>query len=52
MDLPLGSLQSILVKQDPRRECEDDHERRVDEWGGTDVRFQIASLNDPMRDER
>src|SRR6266480_278361 len=42
---------SVLVEQNPGRECEDDHQRRIDERRRTNVRFQFANLNDPVRDE-
>ena len=43
---------SFLVEQNPSRECEDDHQRRIDERRRTNVRFQVAHLDNPMRDER
>ena len=42
---------SVLVEQNPGRECENDHEARVDQRSRTEVRFQFANLNDPVRDE-
>src|SRR6266403_3890114 len=42
---------SVLVEQNPGRECEDDHQRRIDERRRTNVRFQVARLDNPMRDE-
>src|SRR3954469_15443511 len=42
---------SVLVEQNPGRECEDDHQRRIDQRRRTNVRFQVAYLNDPVRDE-
>ncbi len=42
---------SVLVKQNPGREREDDHQTRVDQRGRTDVRLQVTHLNNPMRDE-
>ena len=43
---------SVLVKQNPGREGEEDRETRVDEWRRTQVGFQIAKLNDPMSNQR
>ena len=43
---------SVLVKENPRREGEDDHETRVDEWRRTEVGFQVADLQDPMGNQR
>src|SRR5947208_16803074 len=42
---------SVLVEQNPGRECEDDQQRRIDERRRTNVRFQFANLNNPVRDE-
>ena len=42
---------SVLIKDDPGGEREDDHDARVDEGGQADVRLQVAHLYDPMRDE-
>jgi hypothetical protein len=43
---------SVLVKQNPGREREDDHQTRVDQRGRTDVRLQVTHLRNPMRDQR
>jgi hypothetical protein len=43
---------SVLVKKNPGREGEDDHQARIDERGRTEVWLQMADLNDPMRNER
>src|SRR4051794_24986436 len=43
---------SILVEQNPGRECENDHQARINERARTEEGFQIAGLNDPMGDER
>src|SRR6266581_958937 len=42
---------SVLVEQNPGRECEDDHQRRIDERHRTEIRLQVAHLNNPVRDE-
>src|SRR5437868_14826801 len=43
---------SVLIKQDPGRECEDDRETRIDERRRAEVWLQVADLNNPVRDER
>jgi len=47
-----GWSMSVLVKQDPGCEREDDHQARVDNWCRADVWFQIAKLDERMRDQR
>src|SRR6266496_681126 len=47
-----GLCMSVLVKQNPRREGEDDHQAGIDQRRRTEVRFQLAHLNNPMSDER
>jgi hypothetical protein len=42
---------SVLVEKNPGREGENDHETRINEGRRTNVRFEIANLNDPMRDQ-
>ena len=44
-------MTSVLVKQNPSREREDDHQTRINERRWTDVRFQVADLDDPMGDK-
>src|SRR3954451_11987371 len=47
-----GRCMSVLVKQKPGREGEDDHEARVDERSRTEISFQVANLQDPVGNER
>jgi hypothetical protein len=42
---------SVLVKQNPGRERENDHQTRVDQRDRTDVRLQVTRLHNPMRDQ-
>src|ERR1044072_4498841 len=44
-------MTSVLVKQNPSREREDDHQTRINERRRTDVRFQVSLLDDPMGDK-
>ena len=43
---------SVLVEQNPSRECEDDHETGINERCRTDVRPQVQPLNNQLDGKR
>jgi hypothetical protein len=42
---------SVLVKDDPGKKREDQHETRVDNGSGTDVTLKLTHLYNPMGDQ-
>lgn len=52
MSIGLDHGDSVLIEENPGNECEDDHETWVNKQRRSDVRLQLAHLDDPMGYQR